>query len=251
MYFSGQGKVYVAQQDVTGNPGVFRYIGNVSALTVGVATDLLEHKESTSGQRLTDLRLQRGKSSTMSCTMQDFDKKNIALAFQGTDSAGTGASVTGEAFPTLVAVGDIIRLAHTKISALVIKDSTPVTPLNATTPVNYTFDPDFGTVTIAALTPPTLVQPLKADYTYAASPQVNFLTGSNPDRWFRFEGLNTANNNAKTLVEFYRCSLTPAKELALISDDVMSLAMDGSVLYDANKVADAVLGQFGRIVYIP
>jgi hypothetical protein len=42
----------------------------------------------------------------------------------------------------------------------------------------------------------------------------------------------------------------PLKELALISNDYNKFELEGSLLADASKPYDAVLGQFGRIVQI-
>ena len=56
-YFSGQGRVYIGARDEVGNPQGLVYVGNVPELKVSLSVETLEHQESTSGQRLTDLQL--------------------------------------------------------------------------------------------------------------------------------------------------------------------------------------------------
>ncbi len=56
-YFSGQGRVYIGARDSNGNPLGLNFVGNVPELKVSLSVETLEHQESTSGQRLTDLQL--------------------------------------------------------------------------------------------------------------------------------------------------------------------------------------------------
>jgi hypothetical protein len=196
-YFSGQGKVYIAPA-TAGVPGAFRYVGNVPILNVALETDVLEHKESTSGQRLTDLRIIRGKSSKFSFTLEEFNKDNLALALYGAASSIAGSTVSAETFPT-VAVGDYVRLVHPDVSSLVITDSAG-TPATATLGTHYEItSAKHGTVKILSLG--AFTQPFKAAYTYATRTNVNMLTQGFTDRWVKFDGLNTVDSNRPVLVD--------------------------------------------------
>ena len=62
--------------------------------------------------------------------------------------------------------------------------------------------------------------------------------------------MNTAQGNAKVLVELYRVAFDPLKEISFISDDYNKFEMEGSLLADASKPFDATLGQFGKIVLV-
>ena len=81
-------------------------------------------------------------------------------------------------------------------------------------------------------------------------PRIGIFTQALPERYMRLEGINTAQGNAKVLVELYRVAFDPLKELSLISDEYNKFEMEGSLLADPSKSFDAVLGQFGRIVQI-
>jgi hypothetical protein len=65
------------------------------------------------------------------------------------------------------------------------------------------------------------------------------------------EGINTAQGNAKVLVELHRVAFDPLKEISFISENYNKFELDGSLLADTSKPFDALLGQFGRIVLVP
>ena len=248
MFFSGQGKLYIAARASNGNAGAFRYVGNVSDFKPQMATTTIEHKESTSGQRLTDLRLTTEKKANVDAVLDDFDKANLGLALYSTPVTVAGSSVTNEVLPSALAVGDFVRLKYPDVSAVVITDSTG-TPLTLVLGTNYEISSaNHGTLKILNLG--AYVQPFKAAYTYAAHDNVPMFNTAPAERWLRFEGINTADGDKPVLVELYRVLLDPLKELAVISDDIGSLNLSGSVLYDDTKVADSYLGQFGRFVHI-
>ena len=251
-FFSGQGKVFAGTRDVNGNAQAFRYLGNCAALSVSLETDVLEHKESTSGQRLTDLRLIRQKTAQFSAQLEEFEPKNLALAMYGADSTIAAGSFvdpgTPDTLPSGIVAQDFVRLRRQDISSLSIKDSAG-SPATLTLNTHYRIE-SAKHGSIQFLNVGTFVQPFKAFYTFAAATNVNMLTGALPERWFRFEGLNTADGNKPVLVELYRVALNPLRELGLISDELLQMELSGNGLYDATKAADAELGQFGRIVLL-
>ena len=70
-YFSGQGRVWIGERSAQGEPMGLKYVGNVPELKVSLSVDTLEHQESVSGQRLTDLQLIKTKKGEFSCTKGD------------------------------------------------------------------------------------------------------------------------------------------------------------------------------------
>jgi len=248
MLFSGQGKVFAAQRDANGNALAFRYLGNVSQLSVALATETAEHKESTSGNRLIDGRLTTQKSATTTMVLDEFTAENLALALFGLSATLAPDAVTDEAFPAALVAGDFVRLAQQKVSNVAIVDSAGA-PVSLVEGTNYRIESaDHGSIEI--LDPAALTQPFKADYDYAGGTNVAMFTQATPIRWLRFEGLNTAESNSPVLVELYRVSLDPVADLALLNDEYGQLSLTGSALYDAAKADDADLGAFGRIVLI-
>jgi len=246
MYFSGQGKVFIASRAANGLPAAMRWVGNVPDLKITLETEKLEHKESSSGQRLTDLSLITGKKASVEFTLEEFSSDNLALALYGAKSSITGSTVTGEVLANPLAAGDYARLVNGKVSSVVIKDSAG-TPATLVAGTDYEVaSSDHGTLKILNIG--SYVQPFKADYSYGEQVNVGLFQAAAPDRWLRFEGLNTADALKPVLIELYKVSLDPLAELALISDDLAKLTLSGAALYDASKVGDAILGQFGRVV---
>ena len=80
--------------------------------------------------------------------------------------------------------------------------------------------------------------------------EIGIFTQPLPERYLRLEGLNTAQGNAKVLVELYRVAFDPLKEIAFISNEYNKFDLEGSLLADSTKPIDAVLGQFGKIVQL-
>ncbi|WP_127476556.1 hypothetical protein [Sulfurivermis fontis] len=247
-YASFQGRVYLGNRDANGHPIDVRSPGNVADLSLSLKTDVIEHYESQSGQRAVDLRLVKQKSATIALTIEEFTKENLALALYGNYLDTTGGSVTAETVGgTSPVVGDRYFLAHPKVSALTIVDSA-ATPVTLTAGTHYTADEDFGAVQFLDIT--GLTPPFKASYTFGAVSEIGLFTQPLPERYLRFEGLNTAAGNAKVLIELYRVAFDPLKKLDIISNDLNKFELEGSLLADASKPYDALLGQFGRIVQI-
>lgn len=247
-YYRGQGRVLVGGRDSSGHPTVFRYVGNVPELTVDLETEVLEHEESTSGQSLTDMRMAVKKKASAKFVIEEFSKENIAMALFGASSTISAGTVTNETLPSGIVAGNIVRLQKAKASSIVVKDSAG-TPATLTANTHYkVFSADHGSLEFLDVA--GFTQPFKVDYSNGEVININMLTQGLSEVWLRFEGLNTADTNKPVLLELYKFSYEPAKNLGLITNDLQKFELAGSPLYDATKAADAVLGQFGRVVFI-
>ena len=251
-YASFQGRIYLGERNINGEPINVRSPGNVADLSLALKTDVIEHYESQSGQRAVDLRLVKQKSATVALTIEEFTKENLSLALYGSHVTDAGGSVTdepvgGAAPASLPTVGDRYFLAHPKVSALTVVDSAG-TPAPLTAGTHYTADEDFGALQFLDLT--GFTAPLKASYTFGAITEIGIFTQPLPERFLRLEGVNTAAGNAKVLIELYRVAFDPLKKFDIISNDLNKFELEGSLLADSTKPYDAVLGQFGRIVQL-
>ncbi len=244
IYFSGQGIVYTADRDANGAVSVFRDIGNVSALRITLETDTLEHKESRTGQRLTDYRLVREKRARVSMTVDSYNKANLLMLLYGTSVTIAGGSATNETLPSGLVIGDIIALARPNVSAVSVTDSAG-TPITLSLGTQYTIDVASGMITFLAI-PGT--QPYKVSYTYATEDIIPIFKAAVKERYIRFAGLNTANGNKSVIVELYRLIFDPVGNLDLINDALGAFEIAGSILYDSTRDADPNLGGFGRII---
>ena len=247
-YASFQGRVYLGKRDPNGLPVEVRSPGNVADLKLALKTEVLEHYESQSGQRSLDHRMVKSKSATVSLTIEEFTRENLALALYGTHITTAGGTVTNEPVGgDTPVVGDRYFLAHPKVSTLVVKDSAG-TPATLALGTHYTADTDFGALQFLDAT--GFTPPFKASYAFGDVSEIGIFTQPLPERYLRLEGFNTAQGNARVLVELYRVAFDPLKELALISNDYNKFELEGSLLADSTKPYDAVLGQFGKIIQI-
>lgn len=254
MYFRGQGKVYIGSRDANGNPQALRWVGNCPELKLGLQVDNIEHKESYSGQSLTDLKIVKGKSTSLNFTLEDFAKENLAQAIYGTAlSVAAGTAITGEVLGgtpniTTLAVGQVFVSAKRNVGgAVVLKDSTG-SPKTLTRDVNYTLEPISGTITLIDITTGgPFVGPLKLDYTPGISTEIGMFNTAQSDLFLRFVGMNAADSGKIVTVDLYKVNLNPTKELSLITDDLAQMQLEGAALLDATKPSSATLGQFGAI----
>lgn len=250
-YFSLQGRIYIANRLPSGMPGPFRYVGNTPEAAFSMSADIFEHQESETGQRLTDLRLPRAKSASLRLVLEAMTRKNLALAVQGTPGTIAPGSVSNEVLPSGLVVGDIITTVKPNISAVTMTDSTDPTPQALTLNTHYRIvDPKAGLVEILQLTTPTLVQPLRISYTAAETPTIPMFVEGVIERWFRFVGVDTANENKAKMIDLYRVSFDPVQEFQLKTNEANQAPLNGGVLYDELKSGDSALGQFGRIVLL-
>jgi hypothetical protein len=241
-YYSGQGVVMVGDRDATtGKPVGLIPVGNVSDLKIAVATTVVEHKESQTGQRGIDLRLTTETKATLSMTMENFNAANLAVALRGTKSTIAGATVTGATAKAIP--GSVAPLDHIMVSAVTVKQgaTTLTAYVDDATPWDYKLNADAGSImlngdsaTYDALVAATAttVCTLTVDYTYAAQYTVDALTTGAQEKYLRFEGLNTADTNAPVVIEVFKFSVDPLKELAMISDTVQQFVLEGNVLAD-------------------
>ena len=246
-YFSGQGRVYLAPRDANGNPLDLRWVGNVPDLKITLNVETIEHKESYSGQRLTDLQLIKGKDGEFSCTLEDFSTENLELTLYGVTNTVTSGTVVDEILPVGVTAGSTRLLARQFVSNVKIKDSsaTPKTLPAA----QYTVLANQGAIVFNDVTAGgPYVQPFKVSYDYGAAKQTAMFKSPQPEVWLRFEGVNTADGNKPVIVDLYRVAINPTKDLSLIGEDLQRFELSGRVLADLTKSETGPLGQFGRLI---
>lgn len=242
--FSLQGSIYSAMRLSNGKPGPMTWLGNAPTCQVKLSTESTDKMESFSGNRMQYGRLQKGKKAEISLTLDEFLTSNLLLGLYGTKVTGTAGTVTAEAFPTGLAVGDIVRLDKPFVSSVVVTDSAGG-PATLTPGTHYRVKSDaMGLVEILNIG--TFVQPFKAAYSNAGSETVTMFTSPPPERFLLLDGINTETNQP-VLVELPRVLFAPVGQLDLIMDDYGNLPMTGTVLFDDLNAADANMGGFGRI----
>jgi len=249
--YRGQGRVFLGLRDASGNPQNLRYVGNVPELKVTLELTTLEHKESWSGQNLTDRRIDTEKKASASMTLESIQKDNMAMAFRGSiQNVSAGSGVTGEVLgggSTTAAAGDILVAKARNLSAVTVKDSTG-TPKTLVANTNYKLNAKAGHIELLDITTGgPYTQPFKIDYTPGATIEAGLFTQGSLEYYLRFEGLNTADSNEPVIIDLFRVIFDPSKDFSMIMDDFAKFPLDGSVLMDSARSSASPLGQFGAI----
>lgn len=130
-YYSGQGVLLVGSRDSLGKPKGLTAIGNCSASAINIETSVLEHKESQSGQRATDLRVTTETKCNITMTLENFASDVLALALRGDSTRVLASSVVAEA--VTLYNGKVLKLANAQASAVAVRRG-------ATTLTAYTND---------------------------------------------------------------------------------------------------------------
>ncbi|MGZ3081734.1 phage tail tube protein [[Haemophilus] ducreyi] len=240
-YSYGQGAVYLAERLPNGQPGAFRWVGDVSELSVSLSVEEFTHKESYSGQRQEVKKIITGKSGEVLIKFHEMSKENLSLMLLGEASTIKAGNVTKEALPDDIKAGDRIALAHQNVSDVKIAELKENT--------DFVVDAIFGTIEFLK---EQKSKKLTVDYNYGDVDVIALLTTNPKDLFLRFEGINLAETNEWNLVELYKINFNPTEALNLINNEnaLDALSAKAKVLADTTKAGDSTLGRFGRVVKI-
>lgn len=244
-YFRGQGKVYLADLDsndlVTGG---FRFLGNVPELRLQMSTESKEHRESTTGRQSVDLIIDQVQSGKLMTRLENFSKENLALALFGTDSSITGATVTDESITAKL--GYSVPLANINVTTFT---SLEVGANTISATGNFSVDLKAGMVAFEADPADTnLVEDATClcTYTFGTQKKITGFTSSRKNYWLRFNGLNTVDSFNPVVVDIFKVTFDPQKELSMINTELSTLDLDGSMLY-SNASPD---GNYFKVRYL-
>lgn len=244
-YISLQGKFYLSKL-TNGIAGAMRHVGNVPDFELEIGADVIEHQESTSGNRTTDFTMVNTTSVNFSGTLEEVNKENLEYIVSGTNTEVASSTVTDESLGTVVA-NDEIQLKGYNLSQVTFKDSTSATPVTVD-PSKYTLDSKFGTVIFHDVA--DLTMPILAGYTTGAVTHTTLANNFNEEYELFFKGINTANNKHMA-VRLWRTKKSPETTFPLIHEELGQYEISGQALSEIGKESDPTLGLYGHIVTIP
>jgi hypothetical protein len=233
VYFSGAGKVYLAELDATGKPLGFEHVGNAFKLDISMKADNEDKFENQTGNSLLAKRVSRKKTADASLSLDSFSKANLQRVLYGTATALTGTTVTAEscvAYP-----GKEIMLEHGNISTtgFSLKIGTTTNVLATT---EYSIDNTYGAILIAATAATaTAGTALVAAYSYGAQDEIKAFTTTGKEYALKFDGINTAEGGNKFRLKVHRFFFDPIKSWALIDDKMGSIELSGAVMADTAR----------------
>lgn len=239
-YYYGQGRVYLAKRDANGKPKAWRWIGDVSALSLALTVENLSHRESYSGGRSVVRRIVTSKDGSVSSTWHEHSPQNLAQVLYGEHTVIPAGTVTGESLGSDIAVGDRLTLAQQRVSDVVIGTLVAGT--------DYEVDATYGAIEF--LTAQT--GPVTANYKYEGGVNTTLFSAQPENLALRYEGINLAEGGAAVVVELYKLAFDPVSALALINNDtsLAGLETTAGMLFDTARPDDPLLGRFGRIINV-
>jgi hypothetical protein len=250
-YYSGQGRLAIGDRDpATGAYSNLTFVGNVTSLTIDLSTDKFEHKESMSGNRAIDLTVVKEKKPTFKFTAESLSKRLMAIGFYGTEGTqATGAIVDEQAVVKITGgaggVGGVpaaIALKHPNVYNVVINKQAGGTLMVLNT--DYFLDGEFGTVYPVDTAAVADGDVWLIDYNYAPYDRVDaFMSGTPPEKYIRFEGLNTVNGSMR-LIEIPRAAFDPLTGLEFINEELGSGEFAGNIIEDPFIVAGGISKYF-------
>ncbi len=244
-FLSLQGKASLAR-NIDGKTAVLTELGNLTDLTLGIATETTKIKETKTGQRQDVLEIGKSKEVSVEMTLNEQTRHDVALAFSAEVFGTQGKVVFEHELNTgTLKVGDKVKLGGFNLSELVIKGNDGTT---LELGKHYTADLKYGTFHIVSLD--GVLQPLKASFKEGdIQSSVMFSLPANAEYYFLFEGINSIDNN-KLAVELWRFKPSANGNMGFINEEIGELQIKGICLADTKKQEDAKLGGFGRIVYL-
>ena len=253
MLASFQGPVFWANRDANGDPvAPMKWFGNAPSFEFGMAVEELTHKESYSGLRAIDARIDTELNSSVALTVDDFKESNIELGTRGSASALAGGSVVDE--PVLSGAPELNTLYQGigvtgRVTGLVVKSGGVAVATS-----KYSWDAS-GTFQFSDIS--GVAGPITVSYTNAASRQIGVFKTAAPEIWIRMIGKNTAANSSsaptdfeRVIVDAFKVRLSPAETISLISDEFNTLQFNGNALSDTTRAQSDPEGQFARFIYL-
>lgn len=220
----------------------------VDALEVTFENEKVEHVSKRDAMASKNLSVVKMLSGSFKLTCSQHVAELIAVYLFGTKSAITGGTVTAEAFPTGIVVGDIMpfpndRTNFTTFTSIVDSAGSPATLINGT---DYEVDELAGVIKFLIVAGKT--QPFKITGVEAASTGVGLIQNRVQEKWLRHKAINIADSDKVEVVDLYRVQIDPTSSWQLLNEgtEVAKYEIGGQLLKDTTKATSATFGQYGR-----
>ena len=241
-YISLQGRFYLSPI-VAGVVGAMRELGNVPEFGLEIGAEVLEHRESMTGQRTTDFTMVQTTSVNFTGQLEQVDAENLKYILSGMQHEVASEAAKTQSLGT-VKVGDEIKLGGYNLTAVAFTDSAePPAPISAD---KYTLDAVFGTVKFKE----AIATPVIATFTTGAVSHTTLASDFSSEYQLFFKGVNTVTGENVALT-LHRTKKSPETEFPLIHEELGSYSISGQALSDVTKAPDGNLGLYGYMVTIP
>lgn len=222
----------VVDESVVGFPGGVAGFAHmkVSAVTVKQgATSLTAYTNDTTPW---DYRVNTEAGSVMLNDASSVAAPNLGTSITAVAVGATTTLTVTQAWT----VGDSVYISGlTGADAATLNGKTFAISTRTATTITIAADTSAKTITAGSGKAYNLTAPitLLASYTYATQQEVGAFTSGNVEYYLRFEGLNTAEQDSPVVVEVFKFSVDPTQDFSMISDQIQSFVLQGSVLKDS------------------
>ena len=230
-----QGELFLAKM-INGQPSAFLPIGNTPELQIQITSETTDHYESKTGLRAKDAVLRKQTGVTISGTLEEVTKENLAMVLSGKTLEIPEATVP-ESTIGAVKAGEMIDLGLRNLSDVSFKGPADT----AITADKYILDAVFGTVIFNEA-----ITDVKWSGKSGAITRTTIATNLGEEYRFFFKGVDTYQGD-KVAVILWRVELSPETEFDLIHEDFASYEIEGECLADISKAMDSELSIFGHI----
>lgn len=241
-YISLQGRFYLSPI-IAGVVGAMRELGNVPEFGLEIGAEVLEHRESMTGQRTTDFTMVQTTSVNFSGQLEQVDAENLKYILSGMQHEVAAEPAKTESLGAVKA-GDEIKLAGYNLTDVTFTDSAE--PPVAIPTDKYIVDLVFGTVKFKE----DNSTPVVAKYTTGAVVHTTVASDFSSEYELFFKGINTVTGE-NVAVTLHRTKKSPETEFPLIHEELGSYSISGQALSDVTKASDGKLGLYGYMVTIP
>lgn len=234
------GKFYAA---VYGSQ-VLMPIGNVLEATTEQAESVEKQDDMTALGGGTHAELRRITGVMFKAKVADLNIVNLSRALRAIVAPEDAGTVTDA--PYTAALGALIPLPHTGVTALTVKKGATAGAATTVAAANYELRPEGLWIPENA---PGLVadDQLWLSYSHADQVVIEALTSATPELYLRFAGMNEVDSGKASIVDLWRVSQGITKQLALIKKGFTTLDIEGEVLKDPTKTGVGV-SQYMRTI---
>lgn len=230
-----QGELCLAKM-INGQPAALLPIGNTPELQLKITSESTDHFESKTGMRAKDAVLRKQTGVSVSGTLEEVTKENLAMILSG-KSIEIPAKAVPETSIGAVKAGEMIDLGVRNLSEVTFKGPSDT----AITTDKYNLDLVFGTVVFKEA-----ITDVKWTGQAGATTRTTIATDLGGEYRFFFKGVDTYQGD-KVTVTLWRLELSPDTEFDLIHEDFASYSFEGECLADISKANDPELSIFGHI----
>ena len=230
-----QGELFLAKM-INGQPSALLPIGNTPELQIQITSETTDHYESKTGLRAKDAVLRKQTGVSISGTLEEVTKENLAMVLSGKTLEIPEATVP-ESTIGAVKAGEMIDLGLRNLSDVAFKGPADA----AITADKYILDAVFGTVVFNED-----ITDVKWSGKSGAITRTTIATNLGEEYRFFFKGVDTFQGD-KIAVTLWRVELSPDTEFDLIHEEFASYSIEGECLADISKAHDAELSIFGHI----